>query len=78
MQFTKSGKGALIAVALMTLAPGAAYAAEETTTTTTQRQQAAQDDSDFPWGLLGLLGLAGLLGMKRKERDIHVDARRNP
>jgi MYXO-CTERM domain-containing protein len=26
-------------------------------------------------GLLGLLGLAGLLGLKRREPDIHVDAR---
>jgi hypothetical protein len=32
-------------------------------------------DDDFPIGLLGLAGLAGLLGLKRKERDIHVDAR---
>jgi hypothetical protein len=31
-------------------------------------------DNDFPWGLLGLLGLAGLLGRK-KQNDIHVDAR---
>jgi hypothetical protein len=31
-------------------------------------------DRDFPWGLLGLLGLAGLLGRK-KQNDIHVDAR---
>jgi MYXO-CTERM domain-containing protein len=37
----------------------------------------AQDDDDFPWGLLGLLGLAGLAGLKRRERDIHVDARRD-
>ncbi len=35
------------------------------------------DDSEFPIGLLGLLGLAGLLGLRRKERDIHVDARRD-
>ena len=42
------------------------------TTTTVERE-----DDDFPWGLLGLLGLAGLLGLKKKERDIHVDARRD-
>lgn len=35
-----------------------------------------RDDDDFPWGLLGLLGLAGLLGRK-KDGDIHVDARRD-
>ena len=34
-----------------------------------------REDNDFPWGLLGLLGLAGLLPRKRKEADIHVDAR---
>jgi hypothetical protein len=28
-------------------------------------------------GLLGLLGHAGLLGQKRKDADIHVDARHN-
>ena len=27
-------------------------------------------------GLLGLLGLVGLLGLRRREPDIHVDARR--
>ncbi|HEX8571445.1 MAG TPA: WGxxGxxG family protein [Allosphingosinicella sp.] len=36
-----------------------------------------EEDDDFPWGLLGLLGLAGLLGLKRKDNDIHVDARRD-
>jgi hypothetical protein len=76
VQFTKSGKAALIATALITLSPAAAAAAttdatRSTTTTTTER------DNDFPWGLLGLLGLAGLLGMRKKESDIHVDARRN-
>jgi hypothetical protein len=78
VQFTKSGKAALIAATLATLSPITAMAAEveRTTTTTTQQQQQRDDDSDFPWGLLGLLGLAGLLGMKRnKEADIHVDAR---
>jgi len=35
------------------------------------------DDNDFPWGLLGLLGLAGLLGLRKKEPDVHVDARRD-
>ncbi len=35
------------------------------------------DDDEFPWGLLGLLGLAGLLGLRKREPDIHVDARRD-
>lgn len=36
-----------------------------------------QHDSNSKFGLLGLLGLAGLLGLKRREPDIHVDARRD-
>ena len=71
-------KGALLAVASLTLMTGPAMAQEtldtegtETTTTT------VREEDEFPWGLLGLLGLAGLLGRKRNERDIHVDARRD-
>lgn len=45
--------------------------------TTTNTVEPDDDDNDFPWGLLGLLGLAGLLGRKRRDDDIHVDARRN-
>ena len=36
-----------------------------------------EDDGNSKLGLLGLLGLAGLLGLKRREPDIHVDARRD-
>ena len=39
--------------------------------------QQQEEDNDFPWGLLGLLGLAGLAGLRRRDNDIHVDARRN-
>ena len=35
------------------------------------------DDGNSKLGLLGLLGLAGLLGLRRREPDIHVDARRD-
>ena len=35
------------------------------------------NDIDSRLGLLGLLGLAGLFGLKRREPDIHVDARRD-
>ncbi|HEU0134036.1 MAG TPA: WGxxGxxG family protein [Allosphingosinicella sp.] len=75
-------KHAALAAAL-TLSPAAALAQNDTgTTTATDSTYAApvqrEDDDDFPWGLLGLLGLAGLLGLKKRERDIHVDARRNP
>ena len=38
--------------------------------------QRDDDDEGNPrLGLLGLLGLAGLLGLRRREPDIHVDAR---
>jgi MYXO-CTERM domain-containing protein len=33
-------------------------------------------DGTSKLGLLGLLGLVGLLGLRRREPDIHVDARR--
>ena len=33
------------------------------------------DHGNSKLGLLGLLGLAGLFGLKRREPDIHVDAR---
>ena len=71
---------AILAAAALTLTPAAAWAQDNATvdngTTDTTYTERADDDDDFPWGLLGLLGLAGLLGLKRKERDIHVDARR--
>jgi MYXO-CTERM domain-containing protein len=35
------------------------------------------DDGSSKLGLLGLLGLAGLFGLRRREPDIHVDARRD-
>jgi MYXO-CTERM domain-containing protein len=77
-------KHAALAAAL-TLSPAAALAQNDATvgttdtTDTTYAQPVHQEeDDDFPWGLLGLLGLAGLLGLKKRERDIHVDARRNP
>ena len=45
-------------------------------TTNVQYTDVEDDDDDgFPWDLLGLLGLAGLLGLRKRERDIHVDAR---
>lgn len=71
------------AAALAFAAPASAFAqntsdtAYDTTTTNTQYTTVEKEDHDFPWGLLGLLGLAGLAGLKRKDNDIHVDARRD-
>lgn len=75
-------KAAIVAAAVLAFAPAATLAqnAADPTydgTTNTQYAPVEDDDDDFPWGLLGLLGLAGLLGLKRKDNDIHVDARRD-
>jgi MYXO-CTERM domain-containing protein len=75
-------KAVIVAAAAFVFAPGAALAQNAAdpaydATTNTQYAAVEHDDDDFPWGLLGLLGLAGLLGLKRKDNDIHVDARRD-
>ena len=41
-----------------------------------ENERQDDDDGNSRLGLLGLLGLAGLLGLRRREPDIHVDARR--
>jgi len=75
----KATTRAAIAAAILTLSPAAAIAQNEidldntTETTTVEREE----EDDFPWGLLGLLGLAGLMGLKKRDNDIHVDARHN-
>ena len=80
MQFMSSTKVALAAAALMAISPAVALAQDEVNNSGGDTQYAAQqqdDEDETPWGLLGLLGLAGLLGLKKRERDIHVDARHN-
>jgi hypothetical protein len=86
MRISSSAK-IVVAAAFVALTPVAAsaqattdnVAATDTTddTTNTQYRTVEREDNDFPWGLLGLLGLAGLLGRKKKDADIHVDARHN-
>jgi MYXO-CTERM domain-containing protein len=71
----------LAATAALLIVSPAVMAQNETDNMTADTQYTSterEDDGDFPWGLLGLLGLAGLLGARKRERDIHVDARRNP
>lgn len=60
-----------------TLAAPAPLLAQGTTGDDPAFGEREREDRDFPWGLLGLLGLAGLLGRKRKDNDVHVDARRD-
>jgi MYXO-CTERM domain-containing protein len=43
--------------------------------TTDSARTERDDDSDFPWGLLGLLGLAGLLGRRKVETVVHDTTR---
>ena len=89
----KNPLGAALVAAALTLSPAAAFAqdANNTATDTTELNttdpalttdntyagEQREEDNDFPWGLLGLLGLAGLAGLRRRDNDIHVDARRN-
>ena len=71
-------KAAVVAtLGLATLAPPAfaQNAGDGVESDTTRYTTVEKEDNEFPWGLLGLLGLAGLLGLKRKDADIHVDAR---
>ena len=82
MNLTTIRKAAIVATLGFASVSGAALAQNATDTgysdtNTTTYTTVEKDDNDFPWGLLGLLGLAGLLGRKRKEADIHVDARRD-
>jgi hypothetical protein len=75
-------KLALVAVSATLMAPSAVSAQNSSSSTynaatDTEQTTVHQEKHDFPWGLLGLLGLAGLLGLKRKDADIHVDARRD-
>jgi MYXO-CTERM domain-containing protein len=64
-----------LAAALMT--PTAAAIAQSNYGDEVDVGDRQQDDGNSKLGLLGLLGLAGLLGLKRREPDIHVDARRD-
>ncbi len=68
-------RNAVLCALAFTLTPAAAMAATTANADTTYDSR--DDDDGFDWGLLGLLGLAGLLGMKKKDDDVHVDARRN-
>jgi hypothetical protein len=75
MKHLTPARGAIICALALTLTPAAAMATTAGTGDTAY--QTERDDDDFDWGLLGLLGLAGLLGLKRKDDDVHVDARRD-
>ena len=68
-------------VAASFLGTSAAVAAQVPTTASASQQGASGQEHSTSrgsprLGLLGLLGLGGLLGLMRRERAIHIDARR--
>ncbi len=71
MKLATTTRNAVLGAIALTLTPAAAIAAANVDTTYETRDH----DDDFDFGWLGLLGLAGLLGLKKKDRDVHVDAR---
>jgi MYXO-CTERM domain-containing protein len=62
-------------VAALALAPVSAHAQTSDATEIEVGDDRDEGEGNSKLGLLGLLGLAGLLGLRRKEPDIHVDAR---
>lgn len=75
MKLVNGTRNALLCALAFTLTPAAAMAA--TTANVDTPYETRDDDDGLDLGLLGLLGLAGLLGLKKKDNDVHVDARRN-
>lgn len=75
MKLVSGTRNAVLFALAVTLTPAAAMAATTANIDTTYESR--DDDDGFDWGLLGLIGLAGLLGLKKKDDDVHVDARRN-
>jgi MYXO-CTERM domain-containing protein len=66
---------AMLFLAAIVLTPATAALAQSNDTGEVDVGQ-HNDNGNSKLGLLGLLGLAGLFGLKRREPDIHVDARR--
>ena len=67
----------ILFLAAAMLAPPAQAVAQSNYADEIDVGETREDDGNSKLGLLGLLGLAGLLGLKRREPDIHVDARRD-
>jgi MYXO-CTERM domain-containing protein len=67
---------AILFFAAVVLTPASQALAQSNDTGEVDVGGGGSDDSS-KLGLLGLLGLVGLLGLKRREPDIHVDARAN-
>jgi MYXO-CTERM domain-containing protein len=67
----------ILFLALAALTPPAHALAQSNSTGEIDIDNGRNDNGSSKLGLLGLLGLAGLFGLKRREPDIHVDARRD-
>ena len=68
---------AMLFLAAAALTPAAQAIAQSNDNGEVDVGNGRHDDGNSKLGLLGLLGLAGLFGLKRREPDIHVDARRD-
>ena len=66
---------AFIALALVVLPAPVFAQGDDMSEIEVSNDREDDDDGNSRIGLLGLLGLAGLLGLRRREPDIHVDAR---
>ena len=66
----------LIILAAALLSPPAQAVAQSNYSGEVDVADNRHDGDTSKLGLLGLLGLVGLLGLRRREPDIHVDARR--
>ena len=67
----------ILFVAAASLAPPAQAIAQSNSADEVDVGSTRQKNDNSKLGLLGLLGLAGLFGLRRREPDIHVDARRD-
>ena len=65
----------VFAAAALSVLSASAVAQEADETAVEAEQE--EEGGDYPWGFLGLAGLVGLLGPGKRNRRIHVDARRN-
>ena len=65
----------LLFFAVLALAPSVQATAQSNVSGEVDVGDTDRGDDNSKLGLLGLLGLAGLLGLRRREPDIHVDAR---
>ena len=65
-------RGAVVA-SLLTVASLSGGVAQAQSDGSRPETMQVQEETQFPWGLLGLLGLAGLAGLKRREGAMQTE-----